>query len=297
MAIDNFVPEFWSTRLRRFLDSLLVYAQPTIMNRNWEGEIQDKGDTVHINRPGDGATVKDYVRNTDMDPPERPDGDQLTLIVDQEKYTNSAIDDVDAVQVNVALFDEWSVRTARNIRKVFDSFAAAKILAGADPDNIIGSDGTPVSVKADGSGDFTPYQLMVEARRVLDNQDAPDEGRWAVINPDLEGEFLLDPTFITGGGGIGDASVVRNGMIGRIAGFDLLKTTRVPTSPTGPGSAKVEFGAGNYGLSWADQITKMEGYRIERQFGDAMKTLNVYGAKVVEGESIGVAHVEQDLGS
>lgn len=293
MSIDLFVPEFWSTRLRRYLDSTLVYAQPSIMNRNWEGEISDAGDTVRIQRPGDGATVKDYARNTDMDAPERPDGDSLTLVVDQEKYTNGAIDDVDAVQVNVPLFNEWSQRTARNIRKVMDSFAAGKLLAGVDPDNVIGTTGSPTEVLADGTGDMTPYDLMVEANKVLNDQDAPEESRWAVIDPYLESQFLKDPTFISFGEGIGQEAVVRNAQIGRIAGFDLLRTTRTPKSATAGGSMSMLFGAGNYALTWADQITKMEAYRIERQFGDAVKTLNVYGAKVVEPESIGVAHVTE----
>lgn len=172
-----------------------------------------------------------------------------------------------------------------------DTYAGSLILAGADVDNHIGSDGTPVDVALSG-GDYTPYDLLVEARRLLNAQDAPEEGRWAVINEDLEATFLHDEFYIAVAG-----PETRTGQIGRVAGFDILRTTSVPTSQAGGGSIKMLFGAGNYALTWADQITKMEAYRIERQFGDALKTLNVYGAKVIEPESIGVAHVSADVSS
>ena len=48
MAFSNFIPEIWSARLLEHMDKVHVYAN--LMNRDYEGDINAYGDTVHINR-------------------------------------------------------------------------------------------------------------------------------------------------------------------------------------------------------------------------------------------------------
>lgn len=296
MSIETWKPEVWSLRLRRFLLPKLVLAQPRVMNRNWEGEIQDYGDTVHLRKFGDGAEIRDYENGVAMEPPDRPgEGNDLTLVVDQQKAFYIAVDDVDAVQADIPIMDRYMERTARNLAVTLDSFAAAKFVAGALAANMIGTDEKPITIKADGTGDYTPYQFCVAARKALQKQSTPGVDRWMVIDAAIEAEFLEDPKLVTGGQGIGDPEVLRQGHIGRIAGFEILSTEAIPTSE-GSGEAatpntKVIFGDGNYSLTWADQIVKTEPERLQGQFGDAVKGLNVYGAKIIEPESYGVGAV------
>lgn len=293
MSIDVFFPEFWSARIRRYLDPLLVYAQPRIMNRNWEGEISAAGDTVHINRPGAGGTIRNYTRNTPMGAPDRPDGDALTLIIDQQKAFYIAVDDIDEMQANQPLLDQFAERTARNMALTLDTFAASKFVAAAIAANRIGTDAVPVTVKADGTGTFTPYKFAVEARKRMQKQSTPGDDRWMIINADLEAEFLQDPTYIE----TADREVTRSGQIGRIAGWDVLTTEATVSSPGSGGTpvanTKVVFGDGNYALTWADQIVKTKAEDLQGEFGDALKGLNVFGAKVIEPESYGVADVRK----
>lgn len=296
MSIVTWKPEIWSARLLRFLLPQLVFAQPRVMNRNYEGEIKGPGDTVHIRKFGTGAAIRNYVPGTAMAAPDRPgEGTDGTLIVDQFKAFYIAVDDVDAVQADIPLLDQYMQRTARNLAVVLDDFASSKFTAAVLAANTIGTDAAPVTVKADGTGTYTPYKFCVEARRLLQKQSTPGTDRWMVINSDLEAQFLNDSQFTQGGGGIGDAAVVRNGTLGRIAGFDVLVTESIPSSPgsgaTPVANRKVIFGDGNYSLTWADQIVKTEPERLQGQFGDAVKGLSVYGAKVVEAESYGMAHV------
>jgi hypothetical protein len=293
LSIDIFKPEIWSARLQRHLDRVLTYGQPQVCNRDWEGDIAEAGDTVHINKLGD-PTIKNYVVNTDMDAPERPDGTTKALIVDQTKYFNVAIDDVDDAQTRPKLLDGFSTRAGVKMAQTIDAFLGAT-MATAATTNQIGTDGSPVVIKADGTGDFTPYQFAVEMRRLLASRDAPLDSLWLAISTDLEAEFLQDAKFTEGGGGIGDATVVRNGTIGRVAGFDILRTTGTPSSPGSGGSPvanhKMIGGAGNYATTFANQLAKIEAYRIQNQFGDGIKGLEVYGAKVLEPETLVQGHV------
>lgn len=284
MSIALFVPEFWSTRLLRHLDAALVYAQPSVTNRNWEGEIANAGDTVNIQKVGD-PTIVPYVKGTPMTP-ERPDGTTDELVIDRDRGFYLQMDDLDAVQVNVPLFDEFARRAGIGMAKEVDGDISARMVAGAGIH--VGEDESPVGI---GSGEtYTSfYAFAVECRRKLDNNEAPEEGRWMVINPDLEAEVLLDSNFIPAG-----AAEQRTGIIGRIAGFDILKTTRTPSSEGG-GSPnwKVVFGAGNYATTIANQLIKTEAERLQGLFEDAVKGRSVWGGKVIEPETLGVAHVDR----
>ena len=98
MAVTSFIPEIWAARLLEHLDKAHVYA--ALMNRDYEGEIRNAGDTVHINTIGD-ITVDDY------------DGTAITyealsttsqdLKIDQAKYFAFGVDDVEkATQILIA---------------------------------------------------------------------------------------------------------------------------------------------------------------------------------------------------
>ena len=52
-SIDNFIPKIWSARILSALRHAIVYGQDRVANRNYEGEIAQAGDTVHINSVGD----------------------------------------------------------------------------------------------------------------------------------------------------------------------------------------------------------------------------------------------------
>lgn len=292
MAIDIFIPEIWAARLQRHLDRKLIYAQPQVCNREWEGEIAEAGDTVHIQKIGD-PTIFTYVPGVDMNAPEEPDGTTQSLTVDQFKGFNVAVDDVNDVQANVNLLDSFATRAGVKLAQTIDSFVSGAMAAAATV-TPVGTDAVPVKVLADGSGDFTPYELAVLLEQHLADQDAPDDQRWLAVNPAFEAQIRLDPNFIKASE-IG-AELVRNGVIGMISGFEILRTTGVPSSPGSGGgehipNVKILGGAGNYSTTFANQLTEIQPYEPEKRFGDAVKGLEVYGAKVLEPATLVQAHV------
>lgn len=292
MSIAIFKPELWSAILRRHLDRKLIYAQPLVCNRNWEGDIANMGDTVKIQKIGD-PIIQTYATGVDLTAPERPDGTSESLVINQFKAFNIAIDDVDAAQVNVDLLSAFSKRAAVKMAQTIDAFVSALIVSKATT-NTIGTETAPVTVKATG-GEFTPYELTVEARRLLAEQNAPidDEGLWMVVSPTFESVLYNDPGYIAKGSEVG-AEFIRNGAIGRLNGFEVLRTTGVPTAKGTEEkhpNVKIVFGCGNYSTTFASQLTKVEAYRIQNQFGDALKGLEVYGAEVLEPETLVVASV------
>jgi N4-gp56 family major capsid protein len=276
-TLNNFIPTVWSGELLVSLKNALVYGQEGVVNRDYQGEITNYGDTVKINSIGT-VTIGDYTKNSAIGEPEVLTDAQRVLIIDQSKFFHFMVDDVDQAQQNPKVMQQAMQEAAYALRNTADLFIANRMVAGVLPASMIGSDTTPkVPTKADA------YEFLVDLGVVLDENNIPEEGRWVVIPPWFEALMLKDDRF-THATATGD-DVIRNGVIGRAAGFTLMKSNNVP-NVTG---TKYKIIAGHrMAFSYAEQINQVEAYRPEKRFADAVKGLHLYGGKVVRPEGLAV---------
>jgi hypothetical protein len=123
--------------------------------------------------------------------------------------------------------------------------------------------------------------LSVISRR-LDDANIPLEGRWIVIPPWLHQKLVMEKVLLQLSGSEGEYV---NGRVGRAFGFDIKISNNVYVS-----SSKYKVLAGtNEAITYADQIISTESFRPEKRFGDAVKGLHVYGAKVVQPKALACA--------
>lgn len=299
MATDNFIPSVWAGTLLRALDTALVYANEQVINRDYEGDIADVGDSVRINMLGD-VTIQTFTKNTDINPPEALDDAALVLNVNQGKYFNFQVDDVDKAQQKPKTMEEAMRRSAYGLRKVIDGYIAS-LYTDISATNVIGSDGSPITGTWLTTGTLA-YDRLVDLGVLLDNTDTPDDGRFVIVPPWFEAYLLKDARFV-GYGTPGQLQMLMNGFggeaitqpnnggapgnlpIGRAAGFDIYKSNQVPNTA----GLKYKIIAGHkMGWSFAQQISKTEAYRPERRFADAVKGLAIYGAKVTRPNCLAV---------
>ena len=274
MSVVNFIPQVWSGKLLAALDKALVYGQAGIVNRDYEGEIKQAGDTVKINSIGD-VTIKSYTRNSDIDAPQELTDAQQMLAITQEKYFNFAIDDVDRAQTKPDVMGESMRRSAYGLRDAADQFIAAKYTEVPSA-NMVGTDGSPKTPTANTAG-TAAYEYLVDLGVILDNNNVPSEGRFCIVPPWFHGLMQKDDRFVKYGQPPQDA-VLTNGFIGRAAGFDIAKSNNVPNTS----NTLYKIIAGHpMAFSYAEQIVKVEAFRPERRFSDAVKGLHVYGGKLV----------------
>lgn len=280
MTLNNFIPTIWSARLLQALQTSLVYGQPNIINRDYEGEIQAAGDTVKINSVGD-VTIGDYTKNTNIGDPETLDDDTRSLTITESKYFNFQVDDIDKAQQNPKVMNQAMQNSGYGLRNVADKFIASHYVDAA---STIGSDATPETPTIQGA-----YELLVDLSTKLDEKDVPEQGRFVVIPPWYEGLLLKDDRFVKSGD-MNSAIRLLNGQIGQAAGFNVLKSNNAPHVPTGSGvvdNYKIIAGH-NIAWSYAEQIASVEPYRPEKRFADAVKGLHLYGAKTVRSEALAV---------
>ncbi len=268
--LNNFIPKVWSAKILIALMKFHIFGSTSVVNRDYEGEIQDKGNSVKINAVGD-ITIKDYDKNTEIDSAENLNDAGQELLIDQAKYFNFKVDDIDKVQTNANVMAEAMSRAGYGLRDKVDIFiASSHVLVPVA--NFVGTDGSPiVPTKADA------YDYLVDLNTKLDEANVPAEGRFCIVPPWFEGLLLKDSRFIAAGTAKTD-DVIRNGMIGRAAGFDIYKSNNTPNTT---GTLYKVIAGHPMAYSFAEQIVKTEAYRPEKSFADAVKGMHCYGGKLV----------------
>lgn len=272
MSIATFIPELWSARLLYALEK--SHVATNLVNRDYEGIIRQQGDTVHINTIG-AVTVNSYTKNTDINDPEILTTEDQTLVIDQSKYFNFQIDDVDAAQIAGNIMDTAMGRAAYALNDISDAFLLGVMANGAAASNII----TDVSLTAD-----NVYANIVALRTKLDKANVPMAGRAVTVPPEVYALLLQDDRFVKASSGDTANAVLLNGEVGKVAGFTVYMSNNVPVSS---GTFSIVASV-PYSTTYAEQIVSTEAYRMEKRFADAVKGLHVYGAKVTDGNALAV---------
>ncbi|MGR6761272.1 phage major capsid protein [Paenibacillus sp. T2-29] len=270
MSVQHFIPTIWSARLNESLKKNLVYGN--VVNTDYEGEIQGQGSTVKINSIG-AVTIGNYDKAAGIGNPQELDATQKTLVIDQAKYFNFQVDDVDAAQANVNLLDGGIVEASYGLANVVDQYLAG-FYTEVKAENIIGNDTTPITPTKD-----TAYDLLIDLGVLLDENNVPETERFVVVPAWYYGLLLKDARFTK------DPNIIRTGYVGDIDGMTVYKSNNVPNT----GGAKYKIIAGHKSaISFAGQVDSVEAFRPEKQFSDAVKGLQVFGAKCIKPEALAV---------
>jgi hypothetical protein len=298
LGATGYIPEIWSGKLiEKFYFSTVLAA---ISNTDYEGEIKNQGDKVHI-RTKPTISILDYTADQSL-ALQRPSGNIIDLLIDKGKYFNTILDDVMDVQSDLNLLSMWSDDAAEQMKITIDravllgikdqaaSPANRGATAGAISANInLGVTGTPLAVVARSptTGKVEIIDAILRLGQVLDEQNIPETGRWVVL-PTWAATLIkmseLREAYLSG-----DAtSMLRNGRIGMVDRFTLYTSNLLP-SGVANGLAAGEYlmyGGHAHGLTFATQMTRMETLRSEMTFGTIMRGLQVFGYKVLDGTAI-----------
>lgn len=293
MAITNFVPELWAAAVQVPYRNQLVFGQPQVANRDYEGLIRQQGDTVHVTTIED-PTVRDYVKGQDITIDELNDS-QNSLIIDQSKYFAFGVNDVDEVQAAGNFESPALTGAGYKLRDAADRYVASLFIApatgasagGPIADNRLGAltvlDDAPDRV---GAGQVSAYKVLVKLREKLDAQSVPTVGRYVVVSPEFVSALLMDKRY-TDLSASGSTTALLNGQVGRGSGFEVLVSNNLPKS----GGATTIVAGVPGALTYADQILNTEAIRDPKQFRDIVRGLNVYGAKIFRREGVASATI------
>jgi hypothetical protein len=285
MALEGFRPTIWSRNVIVNMDKALVFGN--IANRDYQGEITAAGNVVKINEIGD-INIGTYTEGTDITFQTLTDA-QKELVIDQKKYFAFAIDDVLKAQSNVTLMEKAMAKAGYNMADTIDQFIAGKYSEAGVATSDMGTSASSLTIYSVGDGYDQMIGVITNAARYLDESNAPTQGRWMVVPPWMHQYLKFAQIVDNAEGGIkgGDGTAWGNGFIGNTMGFDFYASNNVSNNGT---QYRVMFGTPD-AISFAGQVTMVEAGRVEKQFGDMVKGLYVYGAKVVRPDHLGVAYL------
>jgi hypothetical protein len=263
LSSGAFFPQLWTAQMQKRFYPNTVALQ--LMNRNVEGEIKAKGNTVNISiKPN--VSVQDYERDGVVDYQDLDDN-TLQLVIDRAKLIAFKLDDISKVQANIPLFAMTTEEAARQMAIAIDTLVLSEIYA--DATTVMTSTAVTSS---------TVLAWILQAGRKFDELNIPARpGDRNIILPPWIVEVLklsdLKDASITGD----RVSPLRNGEVGTIDRFTVFMSNNLAV--TGGTTTQCLALTRDY-ASFASQIVMTEKIRLESTIGDAFRSLNVFGFKV-----------------
>jgi hypothetical protein len=273
MSLAQFIPSVWAARLLANLEKSLIYGQAPVVNKDYEGEISEYGDRVYVHGIGEIA-VADYTRDVTTINYELLDDSRKELLINQSKYFAFKVDDLDVAQQRPKVIDSASQKATRTLADVADQYLASFY---ADAGTVLDDGGDPLGLTAENI-----YGHIVAASVALDEKNVPDQGRYLILPPWAAGLALQNEKFIAKADPPG---TVLNGQIAKVAGFAILKSNNVPVTGTAPAVSHITAGH-TVAISYAEQISKVEGIRLQDSFADGVRGLHLYGAEVLVPDAL-----------
>ncbi len=263
MAISNFIPTIWSENLFSELDK--QYIAVSNCNREFEGDIKNKGAVVKICGVGE-VEIKDYTKNTDMSVAQALSDTVKELSIDQAKYFNFQIDDIDKAQCSPKLMNAAMKIAASSLANAADSYVFGLY---SEAGSTVHSDSVTVENIVD---------LIIDARTKLYEGNVTDAHEIVIeVSPEIASLILKAKVALSTDNG----EALEAGCLGSIGGCKIFVSNNIVTDATSGKKAHKCLVRTKRAIAFAEQLSEIEAYRPEKRFSDAVKGLHLYGAKVV----------------
>lgn len=273
MALDNFIPEIWASKIFSDYDKAFVFGN--LVNRDYQGEIARMGDTVKINAIG-SVTVNSWTKNSTTLTLQPLTGAQTQMTIDYADYFAFFVDDIDTVQTNPKVMGEAMRKSAVALAETADHRIA----------NLYGSAGVTMTTAA--VGPSAMLAVLTEIGAQMDSNNVPSQGRWMTVPPwmyaNMQLAELTKPLALFSP----QEQVYREGYVGKVLGFEMFMSNNLEETANSGSTGREHYMLAGHrdAITFADQIASVEAFRPELQFADAVKGLHLYGMKVVQPKAL-----------
>lgn len=206
----EFIPQVWINEVRAAREANLIMAKRVkVINHN-----NKPGDTINIPDVSN-LTAQNKVIETEVTL-QSPTETKFSVSINSWKHVAFLLEDITKIQ------------SASDLRKEYTDKAGYALSKAIDTDLIALYSGVSQSVGS--SGIDVDEEAILEAKRLLDEADAPRTDRTLLVAPSQEKSLLRIPRFTEADKIADGGKALRDGMLGRIHGFEVFVSTNVPTS-------------------------------------------------------------------
>jgi hypothetical protein len=263
LAFENFKQTFWSKYIERELETQAILAEFT--NRKHQGEVK-YGNQVKI--LGVGAPTIGTYDGTSIGDPEKVEDSSVMMLIDQRPYFNIGVDDVDKMQSVPGYMEAILAEGAQGLALHIDSYIAG------------------LAVNAGTKSATTQINSAAAAKTAVDAGILALRENNVPINADVVMEIppfvyqLLKDKYIELD--TANSEMLKKGIVGF---YDNVRV-RVSNNLYNDGTDYYGMIRTKNAIAFAKQAEITEPYRPHDLFEDAVKSMVVYGAKVVRPKEL-----------
>ena len=268
MAYKNFIPEIWSEAINRDLERLHVFADGT--NREYEGEVSQKGDSVRILGVGKPTVIEVEKESfAGLSDAETVEDTAIIMPINRMAYFNYKVDDIDKRQAVGGVMEALSAETSEALADVQDRYIAS-LAAAKECVNVYAS-ATQITAN-------NVLDILLEAHQKLYEND---------VKANTQVEVIITPAIATlykkalSLRDTDNSKLLKNGVIDRFDGMNIKVSNNVYSAKVGNNTVQHIQVRTNRAIAFARPMVHTEAYRPEKAFSDAVKGFILYGAKIV----------------
>ena len=272
MAYSNFIPSVWSESITRELERVCVFAEDC--NRQYEGDVSKKGDSVHILGVGK-PTIKSLSRENasgEIDEAEEVSDTSVIMNINQIRYFNYKVGDIDKAQAIGGLMDALSQETSEGLANEIDKYIAQMAL---------GADVSKLSVSASVVTKDNVLSILDDAIEALQENDVNmASGVTVTVSPRFY--KLFKQAYVSRS--TDNQETLQNGKVATYGNVTIKLSNNVAKSESG--AVDNIMIRTKRAIAFVNPLTHTEAYRPEKSFADAVKGYALFDGKVVRPKEI-----------
>ena len=281
MAVANTVAHFqqtiWSKSILRSLQTITSLRNHCNFQYEKDSKNAKEVKILSVNRP----TIRTYVPGTALTRESAGDSSQL-LQLNQYRYFNFEVEDIVKAQSVPGLMEALTDEAAKGLAEEGDAYVGAIVKADVEAT-------TPTVAMSSSVITLTTQNAMASVEdgfaTLYGNNCKVSDTFYLELAPAVFTTYRQQLTELS----TNNPEILKKGAVGKINNAYVCIENLLPTGKTGSGSTdNVYYNIlrTDKAIAFAEQIDKVEHYRPEDAFTDAVKGLYVFGAKIVRPKEI-----------
>ena len=278
MSITNFQQTIWSRKFNKALEKITSLRNHCSFKHDKESKNAKEIKILNVTRP----TIRTYVPGKALTREGATDG-SMTLKIDQYKYFDFEVEDIDKAQSVPGLMEELADEATKGLVQEGDKYVASLVKAGVEATSsplaqsssvITLSKSNAVRSVEDGFAKLYENDCKVTDTYYLEVAPKP-----FTIYREALTELSTD-----------NPEILKKGAVGKINNAYVCIENLLPTGKATASSTTDDVYYNilrtNKAIDFVEQINKVEAYRPQDAFSDALKGLYTFGALITRPKEI-----------
>lgn len=259
MSYQNFIPTVWAETINRDIERDHVFVADT--NRQYEGSVKQKGDSVRILGVGRPTITTQVGKKITLEDAEDVADQSITLNINQVARFNYKVDDIDKRQAVGGLMEALAKETSEGLADEMDKFVANMSLNK----QAVVFNSSATTITKDNILETIDNMLV----RLLENDVKRNSNITLTLPP--KHVMLLKQAYTHLD--TDNSDMLKNGVVGRYNGITIKESNNCAKDSSGNYMVQLKT---NRAIAFVNPMTHVEPYRPEKGFSDAVKGFILY---------------------